>query len=239
MKIIPAIDIIGGACVRLTHGDYSQMKQYADNPLEIAQQFEAAGLERLHMVDLDGAKAKHVVNIATLKEVASATSLSIDFGGGVKSRKDLELVLAAGAKQVTAGSIAVSDKEEVKSWIKEFGSECIILGADALNEEVMVSGWQKSSGLKLMDFLSYYIDLGITDVICTDISKDGALKGPSFDLYAKIQAVYPNLNLIASGGVSSKEDLIQLKEQGLFGAIVGKAYYEGRVTLAELKEISC
>ncbi|MFY0607766.1 MAG: 1-(5-phosphoribosyl)-5-[(5-phosphoribosylamino)methylideneamino]imidazole-4-carboxamide isomerase [Cyclobacteriaceae bacterium] len=239
MKIIPAIDIIGGNCVRLTHGDYDQMKQYSDDPLEIARRFELAGLTNLHMVDLDGAKAKHVINIDTLRKVAGHTNLHIDFGGGVKTRKDLDLVLEAGAKQVTAGSIAASDRNEVVGWIKEYGGDKIILGADVLHEKIMVSGWQKSSGEDLIDFLAFYIDQGIQSVICTDISKDGALQGPSFDLYKKIQDRFPNLNLIASGGVSNIEDLERLKSQGLYGTILGKAYYEGRVTLEQLKEIAC
>lgn len=237
MRIIPAIDIIGGKCVRLTKGDYNQMKQYADNPVEVAQAFEAAGIRQLHLVDLDGAKAKHVVNFGTLQAISEATKLDIDFGGGVKTRADLEKVLEAGAKQVTAGSIAASNREEVGRWIEAFGAEKIILGADVLNEKVMVSGWQESSDLDLMDFLTYYTQLGIRYVICTDIDKDGALQGPSFQLYAKIMKQFPDLKLIASGGVSGKEDLVALKEQGLYGAIVGKAFYEGRLTLEDLTAI--
>lgn len=237
MKIIPAIDIIGGQCVRLTKGDYNQMKVYASDPAEIARQFEAAGIQHLHVVDLDGAKAKHVVNIGTLQRITSATSLAVDFGGGVKTREDLDKVFSAGARQVTAGSIAVSNKAEVESWINEFGAERIILGADVLDEKVMVHGWQESSGEDLFEFLKYYADLGVKYVICTDISKDGVLQGPSFALYQKIQKAFPELQLIASGGVSGKEDLLQLKAQGLYGAIVGKAFYEGRITLEELSAI--
>ena len=188
-------------------------------------------------MDLDGAKAKHVVNLDTLKSITSSTDLDVDFGGGVKTREDLEKVLAAGAKQVTAGSIAANNRSEVESWIKEYGAEKIILGADVLNEKVMVSGWQESSDLDLMEFLEHYITLGIEYVICTDISKDGVLQGPSFDLYQKILKHFPTLKLIASGGVSGKDDLVKLKQQGLYGAIVGKAYYEGRVTLEELVSI--
>lgn len=237
MKVIPAIDIIGGQCVRLTKGDYNQKKVYGDDPSVIAREFEAAGISHLHVVDLDGAKAKHVVNISTLESITSATKLSVDFGGGVKTREDLEKVFAAGAKQVTAGSIAVSNKEEVRRWIDEFGAEKIILGADVLDEKVMVHGWQESSGEDLMEFLAYYAQLGVHYVICTDISKDGVLQGPSFDLYQKIQQRFPKLKLIASGGVSGKEDLVRLKAQGLYGAIVGKAFYEGRITLEEIKTI--
>lgn len=236
MEIIPAIDIIGGKCVRLTKGDYNQVKEYADNPVEVAQKFEQAGIKRLHVVDLDGAKARHVVNVETLRNIASNTSLHIDFGGGVKTRKDLDLVLASGAKQVTAGSIAVSNKEEVKGWIAEFGAKKIILGADVLDEKVMVSGWQESSGENLFDFLRFYVSLGIQYVICTDISKDGVLEGPSFALYEKIQKEFPEISLIASGGVSGKADLVKLKEMNLYGAIVGKAFYEGRLTLEELTD---
>ncbi len=237
MEIIPAIDIIDGQCVRLTKGDYDQVTRYSDDPAQVARDFELAGISRLHVVDLDGAKARHVVNIDTLRNITSVTGLSVDFGGGVKTREDLELVLAAGAKQVTAGSIAVSDKAEVKKWIEEFGPNKIILGADVLDGKVMVSGWQESSGEELMDFLDYYVQLGIQYVICTDISKDGVLAGPSFELYEAIQLRFPTLHLIASGGVSGKDDLIRLKRQGLYGAIVGKAFYEGKLTLEELTTI--
>lgn len=237
MEIIPAIDIINGRCVRLTKGDYDQVKEYAASPVEVAQTFERARIKRLHVVDLDGAKARHVVNVETLKSIIASTNLEVDFGGGVKTREDLDLVFSAGAKQVTAGSVAVSNKEEVKRWINEFGSEKIILGADVLNEKIMISGWQESSDLDLFGFLSEYVDLGVSDVICTDISRDGMLQGPSFDLYRKILEQFPDLNLIASGGVSGKEDLIKLKDQGLYGAIVGKAFYEGKLTLEELKTI--
>ncbi|WP_258097909.1 1-(5-phosphoribosyl)-5-[(5-phosphoribosylamino)methylideneamino]imidazole-4-carboxamide isomerase [Marinoscillum pacificum] len=237
MHIIPAIDIIGGKCVRLTKGDYNQKKEYSDNPAAVAKAFEDAGIQRLHVVDLDGAKAKNVVNLETLQSITSSTNLTVDFGGGVKTRKDLEKVLEAGAKQVTAGSIAANNREEVKSWIEEYGAEKIILGADVLDEKVMVSGWQESSDLDLMEYLEYYLQLGIEYVICTDISKDGVLQGPSFELYQKILGEFPELKLIASGGVSGKSDLIQLKEQGLYGAIVGKAFYEGHITLEELASI--
>lgn len=237
MEIIPAIDIIGGKCVRLTKGDYAQVTEYSDDPLAVALEFENAGIKRLHVVDLDGAKAKHVVNVQTLRNIASNTKLHIDFGGGVKTRKDLDLVFEAGAKQVTAGSIAVSNKEEVKSWILEFGPEKIILGADVLDGKVMVSGWQESSGEELFDFLKYYTDQGVCYVICTDISKDGLLQGPSFDLYKSIQLEFPDLRLIASGGVSASQDLKKLKEMHLFGAIVGKAFYEGRISLQEMRSI--
>ncbi|RED97469.1 1-(5-phosphoribosyl)-5-[(5-phosphoribosylamino)methylideneamino]imidazole-4-carboxamide isomerase [Marinoscillum furvescens] len=237
MRVIPAIDIIGGKCVRLTKGDYKQVKQYADNPVEVAQAFEAAGIRQLHLVDLDGAKARHVVNFETLQNISKATSLDVDFGGGVKTRADLEKVLKAGAKQVTAGSIAANNREEVAQWIAAYGADKIILGADVLNEKVMVSGWQENSNIELFEYLEYYQQLGIQYVVCTDIDKDGALQGPSFQLYEKIQKRFPELKLIASGGVSGKEDLVNLKSQGLYGAIVGKAFYEGRLTLEDLTNI--
>ncbi|WP_258105633.1 1-(5-phosphoribosyl)-5-[(5-phosphoribosylamino)methylideneamino]imidazole-4-carboxamide isomerase [Marinoscillum sp. MHG1-6] len=236
MDIIPAIDIIGGKCVRLTKGDYNQMKQYADNPVEVAQSFEAAGIRRLHVVDLDGAKASHVVNLEVLKNITSNTSLHVDFGGGVKTREDLEKALDAGAKQVTAGSIAAKNPELVKEWIKEYGGDKIILGADVLDEKVMVSGWQESSGLDLFEYLRDYTASGIGEVICTDISKDGALQGPSFGLYDKILSEFPKLKLIASGGVSEYDDLMKLEALDLSGTIVGKAYYEGRITLEQLAQ---
>ncbi len=234
MDIIPAIDIIGGKCVRLTKGDYAQVKQYADDPMAVAQQFERAGIRRLHLVDLDGAKASHVVNLGVLKTITDNTNLHVDFGGGVKTREDLDKVLNAGAKQVTAGSIAAKDPDLVKSWIEEFGSDKIILGADVLDEKVMVSGWQESSGLDLFEYLEDFIASGIGEVICTDISKDGALQGPSFDLYSKILAQFPQLKLIASGGVTDYNDLVELRKNGLSGAIVGKAFYEGRIKLDQL-----
>lgn len=237
MEIIPAIDIIGGKCVRLTRGDYSQVKEYAEDPGAVAQKFEQAGIRRLHVVDLDGAKAKHVINIDSLRTITASTALQVDFGGGVKTRQDLELVFEAGAKQVTAGSVAVSDRNEVKSWIGEFGAEKIILGADVLDGKIMVSGWQESSGEDLYEFISYYMDLGIRYTICTDISKDGVLQGPAFALYEQLMKQFPELNLIASGGVSGKSDLVRLKDSGLYGAIVGKAFYEGRLTLEELTTI--
>lgn len=236
MDIIPAIDIIGGKCVRLTKGDYAQMKKYADDPVQVAQNFENAGIKRLHVVDLDGAKASHVVNLDVLAAITSATSLHVDFGGGVKTREDLEKVLDSGAKQVTAGSIAAKNPDLVKNWIKEYGGDKIILGADVLNGKVMVSGWQESSGIDLFDYLGDYVASGIGEVICTDISKDGVLEGPSFNLYDKILSKFSSLKLIASGGVSEYDDLLKLEANDLTGTIVGKAFYEGRITLQQLAE---
>lgn len=236
MELIPAIDIIGGQCVRLTKGDYGLMKVYSDDPVQVAIAFEKAGIRRLHVVDLDGAKASHVVNIEVLRAITSNTGLHVDFGGGVKTEADLEKVLEAGAKQVTAGSIAAKDPELVSEWIANYGADKIILGADVLNGKVMVSGWQDSSDLELFTYLKAYLALGIEEVICTDISKDGVLGGPSFALYQSILATFPKLRLIASGGVSGMDDLVKLKQEGLYGAIVGKAFYEGRITLDQLKD---
>lgn len=234
MKIIPAIDIINGKAVRLTKGDYNQKKEYADNPLEVAQLFESAGITNLHLVDLDGAKAQKPENLAILEAITSNTGLAVDFGGGVKSNESLEAVLKAGAKQVTAGSIAAKNPDLVFEWIENYGAEKIILGADVINEKIAISGWQEDSGLDLMPFLRKYIEKGVKYCICTDVSKDGMLQGPAFDLYKRIQTQFPELKLIASGGVSNMDDLEKLREQQVYGAIVGKAYYEGRVTLEEL-----
>lgn len=234
MKIIPAIDIIEGKAVRLTQGDYSQKTEYNDDPVAVAKAFESVGIDRLHVVDLEGAKASKPVNLSTLEAITSSTNLSVDFGGGVKSNESLQQVLDAGADQVTAGSIAVKDKGLVKTWIETYGADKIILGADVKDEKIAINGWQEDSGIDLFEFLSEYIELGISYCICTDVSKDGLLQGPSFELYQKMQAEFPNLKLIASGGVSSMEDLRRLEDMGVYGTIVGKAYYEGRISLKEL-----
>ena len=237
MRIIPAIDIIEGKCVRLSKGDYSTKKIYNEDPLEVAQQFEDAGLQYLHLVDLDGAKAKHIVNWKVLEKLAAKTHLKIDFGGGIKSDDDLRIAFECGAKQITGGSIAVKEPVKFTSWIMVYGSDKIILGADALDGKIAVSGWQEGSNLEIEAFIQDYLQKGIKYVISTDISKDGMLEGPSFDLYKSICMKMPSINLIASGGVSSIDDLIKLKEQGLEGAIVGKALYEGRIQLIDLKDI--
>tara|TARA_Y100001980_G_scaffold46355_1_gene30603 strand:- start:13975 stop:14688 length:714 start_codon:yes stop_codon:yes gene_type:complete len=234
MQIIPAIDLIDGKCVRLTKGDYNAMKEYSSDPVEIARQFEGAGIKRLHLVDLDGAKASHVVNIDVLRKICQNTSLQVDFGGGVKTEEDLNKVFDAGAQQATAGSIAAKDPDKVKQWIQDHGSDRIILGADVLDEKVMVSGWQQSSGLDLFDFLQDFLEAGARWVICTDISKDGVMAGPSFELYTKITDRFSDINLIASGGVTTMSDLEQLKANKLYGAIIGKAYYEGKLSLQQL-----
>lgn len=242
-QLIPAIDIIGGQCVRLTQGDYAQKKVYHADPLEIAKEFEGAGIQRLHLVDLDGAKAKKIVNVKVLERIASQTNLHIDFGGGVQSDEMIDMAFSAGAKQITAGSIAVKKPELVRNWLKKYGADKIILGADAQNEQIAVSGWQENSHISIYDFLRDYCQAGVQYVISTDVAKDGLLQGPSFNLYEKIQAQEPQLNLIASGGVSCLDDLYRLRDMNIFGVIVGKAFYEGRVSLAELatfsKESAC
>lgn len=238
MRIIPAIDIIEGKCVRLSKGDYDTKKIYNEDPLEVAKQFEEAGLQYLHLVDLDGAKAKHIVNWKVLEKLATKTKLKIDFGGGIKSDEDLRVAFESGAKQITGGSIAVKEPVKFTSWITAYGAGKIILGADAMDGKIAVSGWQEESDLEIESFIEDYATKGIEYVISTDISKDGMLEGPSFELYQSILKKLPNLKLIASGGVSNMDDLVKLKEQGLEGAIVGKAIYENRVTLKELGELT-
>jgi len=241
MKIIPAIDIIDGKCVRLSKGDYNTKKIYNENPLEIAKEFEAHGIQHLHLVDLDGAKSKHIVNHKVLENIASQTNLKIDFGGGLKSENDLRIAFESGAQQITGGSIAVKDPSIFKSWIEKYGAEKIILGADAKDEKVAVSGWQEESNEKLIPFIQKYQRECIEYVICTDISKDGMLEGPSFDLYEKIisECKAPNgkekLKLIASGGISTFDELPKLAEMGCEGTIIGKAIYEGRISLKQLE----
>ncbi|MGJ3234793.1 1-(5-phosphoribosyl)-5-[(5-phosphoribosylamino)methylideneamino]imidazole-4-carboxamide isomerase [Marivirga sp.] len=236
MHIIPAIDIIDGKCVRLTKGDYNQKTEYNDNPLEVAQEFEAAGIQRLHLVDLDGAKAKKVVNLDVLKSIAENTNLTIDFGGGVQSTEDLKAVFDAGANQITGGSIAVKNEALFTEWIEEFGGEKIILGADVKGEQIAIHGWQESSEKHIYDFLDHYLAKGLRYVICTDVSKDGALEGTSNELYQNILDRFPSINLIASGGVSKLEDLQILEGMDIYGAIVGKAIYEKRINLKDLKQ---
>jgi len=234
MHIIPAIDLIEGKAVRLTQGDYSQKKEYNARPLEVAQQFEDAGLTRLHLVDLDGAKAKRVINWKVLELIASKTRLHIDFGGGVQSEEDLRIVFESGARQVTGGSIAVKKPEVFENWLKEFGPEAMILGADAKNEKIAVSGWEEGTDVWVYDFVENWLEKGIRYVISTDVAKDGLLQGPSFELYKNLQERSDKLQIIASGGVSGMDDIEKLAEMNLFGVIVGKAIYEGRVTLKEL-----
>ena len=237
MHIIPAIDLIEGKAVRLTQGDYNQKKEYNARPLEVAQEFEGAGLTRLHLVDLDGAKEKKVINWKVLELITSKTSLHVDFGGGVQSDEDLRVVFECGAKQVTGGSIAVKDPDQMERWLSRLGSEKLILGADAKNEKIAVSGWEEGTDVWIYDFLQKWVEKGIKYVISTDVAKDGLLQGPSFDLYRNMQDQFPNLNIIASGGVSNMADIETLADMGVYGVIVGKAIYEGRVTLKELQKL--
>lgn len=235
MRIIPAIDIIDGQCVRLSKGDYNTKKIYNENPLEVAKKFEAHGIEYLHLVDLDGAKSKHIVNHKVLEQIASKTSLKIDFGGGLKTDDDLRIAFESGAKQITGGSIAVKDTAIFTRWIETYGADKIILGADALDEKVAISGWQEESKEELLPFIQAYQEKGIQYVICTDISKDGMLEGPSFDLYENILGTTTDLKLIASGGISTFDELPKLAELGCEGTIIGKAIYENRISLKQLE----
>ena len=236
MRIIPAIDIIDGKCVRLSKGDYATKKVYNENPLEVALEFEAHGIEYLHLVDLDGAKSKHIVNHKVLERIASKTMLKIDFGGGLKSDEDLKIAFESGAKQITGGSIAVKEPAMFKSWLLQYGSDKIILGADALNEKVAIGGWLEESDKELIPFIKEYKKVGVNYIICTDISKDGMLQGPSFKLYEKILNEIEDVKLIASGGISTFDEIPQLAELGCEGTIIGKAIYEGRISLKQLEE---
>lgn len=235
MRIIPAIDIIDGKCVRLSKGDYDTKKIYYENPLEVAKSFEAHGIQYLHLVDLDGAKSSKIVNHKVLEQIASKTSLKIDFGGGLKSDADLKIAFESGASQITGGSIAIKNPILFKEWIAQYGSDKIILGADANNEKVAISGWLEESKEDLIPFIHNYQENGIQYVICTDIAKDGMLEGPSFELYQKILSQTKGLKLIASGGISTFDELPKLAEIGCEGTIIGKAIYEGRITLKQLE----
>ena len=235
MRIIPAIDIIDGKCVRLSKGDYSTKIIYNENPLEVAKSFENHGIEYLHLVDLDGAKSSSIVNYKILEQIASKTNLKIDFGGGLKSNSDVKIALESGANQITGGSIAIKNSELFEEWIAFYGSEKVILGADALNEKIAVSGWLENSNVDIIPYIKGYQNKGIQYVICTDISKDGMLEGPSFELYSRILAEIPEVKLIASGGISTFEELPILAEMGCEGTIIGKAIYEGRITLKQIE----
>jgi len=236
IEIIPAIDIIDGKCVRLSQGDYHQKIIYNENPLEVAKMFEAAGLKRLHLVDLDGAKAHHIVNQKVLEKIASDTNLMIDFGGGLKSDEDLKIAFESGASMVTGGSIAVKSPEIFLRWIEKFGAEKIILGADAKNELIAVAGWQESTGTDIFTFINSWYSKGIRKIISTDISRDGMLQGAATELYKKILLAVPDAWLIASGGVSSMADILELQNAGIPAVITGKAIYEGRITMEEIRE---
>lgn len=235
IELIPAIDVIDGKCVRLSQGDYQSKKVYNENPVEVAKMFEAHGIHRLHVADLDGAASKHVVNYKILEALARQTSLVIDFGGGIKSDEDLHIAFESGAQMVTLGSIAVKEPDTFNRWMKVYGSERIILGADAKDGKIAVNGWLECSRLELMPFLDDYIKKGVAKVLCTDISRDGMLNGPSLELYKQIMEAHPDLHLIASGGISGMKDIEALNEVGIPAVVFGKAFYEGRITLQDLK----
>lgn len=237
IELIPAIDLIDGKCVRLSKGDYDTKKIYNENPLEVALEFESHGIKRLHLVDLDGAKAGRIINYKILETIASKTDLIIDFGGGLKTTDDLHIAFESGAQMVTGGSIAVKNPSEFESWITKYGSEKIILGSDVNDKKIAISGWTETSDLDLFEFLDEYIKKGITKTICTDISKDGMLQGASVGLYKEILSHFPDLYLIASGGVSNISDIEALAEAGLPAVIFGKAIYEGKITLKELEKL--
>ncbi|WP_264558724.1 1-(5-phosphoribosyl)-5-[(5-phosphoribosylamino)methylideneamino]imidazole-4-carboxamide isomerase [Flavobacterium sp. N2270] len=235
MRIIPAIDIIDGKCVRLSKGDYNTKKIYNENPLEVAKSFEDAGIQYLHLVDLDGAKSSRIINHKVLEQIATKTKLKIDFGGGLKTDEDLKIAFESGANQITGGSIAVKNPPLFKEWINQYGTEKIILGADANNRKIAVSGWLEESNEEVIPFIQNYQKDGISYVICTDIAKDGMLEGPSFDLYQEILTLCENVKLIASGGISTFDELPKLSELGCEGTIIGKAIYEGRISLKQLE----
>lgn len=234
IELIPAIDLIDGKCVRLTQGDYDTKKIYNEDPLEVAKMFEGNGIRRLHLVDLDGARQGRIINYRVLERIATRTSLIIDFGGGLKQEGDLEIAFESGAQMVTGGSIAVKDPATFTSWIQKFGNEKIILGADAKDKKIAISGWEETTDKELVSFIREYYDKGITKTICTEISRDGMLQGPAIELYKEIKEALPFLYLIASGGVSSIQDIEKLEEAGIQAVIFGKAIYEGRIRLKDL-----
>lgn len=234
IELIPAIDIIDGKCVRLSQGEYDSKKIYNENPLEVAKEFEACGLKRLHVVDLDGAASSHIVNYRTLELLAGHTALAVDFGGGIKTDENLRIAFESGAKMVTLGSVAVKSPDLFREWLAAYGSERIILGADAKGGKIAVGGWKEESGEELMPFLEQYIKDGVSQVLCTDISRDGMLQGPATGLYREIMQAFPDIHLIASGGVSGTDDIRRLDEAGIPAVVFGKALYEGRIKLEEL-----
>jgi phosphoribosylformimino-5-aminoimidazole carboxamide ribotide isomerase len=233
IELIPAIDIINGQCVRLTKGDYDQKTVYG-NPLDMAQEFERIGYQRLHVVDLDGAKSKHIVNSEVLNHITKETKLTVDFGGGIKTDEDIEIAFNHGASMVTIGSIAVTEPDRFLGWLEKYGAERIILGADVRNGRISINGWKEDSSEDLLPFLKKYIDAGVKNVLCTEISKDGTLAGPAIDLYKQVMDAYPELHLIASGGVSSIDDIKALDAAGIPAVVFGKAIYEGKIDLREL-----
>ena len=234
IELIPAIDIINGQCVRLTKGDYNQKTVYRDSPAEVAKEFEAIGFRRLHVVDLDGAKSKHIVNDTVLTAITTETNLVVDFGGGIKTDEDIEKAFAAGASMVTVGSIAVTQPDLFMGWLEKYGPERMILGADVRHGKISINGWKEDSTEDLLPFLRKYIEAGVRNVLCTEISKDGTLSGPAVDLYSEVMNTYPDLHLIASGGVSSLDDIKALDAAGIPAVVFGKAIYEGRINLREL-----
>lgn len=236
IELVPAIDIIGGKCVRLSQGDYGRSKTYSEDPVQIAKAFEDHGIKRLHLVDLDGAKSKHIVNHKTLAAIASATSLVIDFGGGLKSDDDLRIAFENGASMITGGSIAVTDEEMFSAWLTAYGADKIILGADAKDGKIAINGWQENTDESVEDFIKKYTDKGISKTICTDIGRDGMLQGPAIDLYASVLERFPDLYLIASGGVSSMDDIRKLDEAKVPAVIFGKAFYEGNISLKDMEK---
>ena len=238
MEIIPAIDIIDGKCVRLTQGDYNQKKIYNEKPLEVAKEFEDVGLNRLHLVDLDGAKAGQVKNWKVLELLAGKTSLTIDFGGGIKTEKDVEIIFESGASLATIGSMAVKDEHTFIEWLKKYGADKFLLGADVKDEKIAVHGWQETTEIWIYDFIQKYLEQNLKQIFCTDVAKDGALEGPSTELYKNIIQKFPELHFIASGGVSNIDDVYKLEEINCKGVIIGKAIYEGRIKLTDLKKMN-
>ena len=234
IELIPAIDVINGQCVRLTKGDYDQKTVYRDSPAEVAREYEEIGFQRLHVVDLDGAKSKHIVNSAVLREITTQTNLAVDFGGGIKTDEDIETAFEHGAKMVTVGSIAVTNPDLFIAWLEKYGAERMILGADVRNGKISINGWKEDSTEDLLPFLKKYIDAGVRNVLCTEISKDGTLQGPAIELYSEVMAAYPQLHLIASGGVSCIDDIKALDKAGIPAVVIGKAIYEGKINLREL-----
>jgi phosphoribosylformimino-5-aminoimidazole carboxamide ribotide isomerase len=234
IELIPAIDIIDGKCVRLTKGDYAQKTIYRDSPVEVAKEFESLGYKRLHVVDLDGAKSKHIVNSSALRRLASETNLCIDFGGGIKTDDDLQQAFDAGASMVTVGSVAVTHPELFETWLNKYGADRMILGADVRNGRISINGWKDDSDEELLPFLEKYVQMGVKNVLCTEISKDGTLAGPAVTLYKQIIEAYPTLHLIASGGVSNMNDIVELEQAGIPAVVFGKAIYEGKINLEEL-----
>lgn len=236
IELIPAIDIIDGKCVRLTKGDYGQKKIYNENPLDVALDMERCGFRRLHVVDLDGAKSKHIVNIGVLRQITANTNLTVDFGGGIKTEDDIRMAFDNGAQMVTVGSVAVTNPELFMAWLAKFGSKRMILGADVRNGMISINGWKEDTGTPLLPFLKSYVDNGVKNILCTEISKDGTLGGPAIELYSSIMCEYPHINLIASGGVSCIDDIDSLDRAGIPSVVFGKAIYEGRIDMRVLAE---